>query len=104
VLDDSVEITVQDATILFSTDNPCLTASGTWDGEESQGSGTSPWSCQTPGPPPGCEPCEKITFDITFTDTDNFQGTFLVDAIFDWDCGQSLCIAQYAATGVRSSP
>ena len=105
VLYDSTEITVQDETILFFVDDDCITASGTWSQANSQGSDmVSPWSCVTPEPSPGCEPCQKVEINITFTGTDSFLGSFLVDALFDADCGQSMCVAEYTITGTRSSP
>jgi hypothetical protein len=105
VLDDSAEITVQDDTIMFFVAEPCITASGAWNQANSQGSGmTSPWSCMTPGPAPGCEPCQRMTVNITFADTDSFQGTCLFDVILDADCGPSMCMAEYTITGIRPSP
>ena len=75
---------------------------GTWDEDLKRGYGTSTRTCIPIPTPPGCTSCFTYSFDITYSSTDRFEGTF--DIVYDHspECSADDCTAEYTITGERN--
>ena len=90
----TVNVTVEGDSITLAT------FGGTWDEAAKRGQGSGQQTIPI-GIPPGCTVTYVFTFDITYTDYDNFHGTYHVDETPSTECGSGTCWYEYRIGGTR---